>query len=145
MIIFDVETDGLLEEATKIHCMVAKDTDLQTVHKAVGHEEVTKLFHDLVAQGHVFAGHNVMGYDLPVLEKVLNLKYEGEVFDTLVASRLIWSNLRELDSRKKVVKPSRSTKVTTENRRTLGMNILPRCWSTVSRMLSLTTGYINVL
>ena len=107
MIIFDVETDGLLEDVTKIHCMVAKDTDLQTVYKAVGHDEVEDLFIELMAQGHVFAGHNVMAYDLPVLEKVLNLKFEGEVFDTLVASRLIWSNLRELDSRKKVVKPAR--------------------------------------
>jgi len=104
MYIFDVETDGLLPEATKIHCLVAIDTDTQLVHKAVGHKEVAELFKEISKQP--LAGHNIMGYDIPVVEKVLGLKHEGEVFDTLVASRLIWSNLRELDSRKKIVKPS---------------------------------------
>ncbi len=47
MYIFDVETDGLLPEATKIHCLVAIDTDTQLVHKAVGHEEVAALFKEM--------------------------------------------------------------------------------------------------
>jgi len=103
MIIFDVETDGLLQDVTKIHCMVAKDTDTQQVFKAVGHAEVTKLFKEISKQ--TLAGHNIMGYDLPVVEKVLGLTHDGEVFDTLVATRTIWPNLRDLDQRKKTVRP----------------------------------------
>ena len=103
MIIFDVETDGLLQDVTKIHCMVAKDTDTQQVFKAVGHSEVTKLFKEISKQ--TLAGHNIMGYDLPVVEKVLGLTHDGEVFDTLVATRTIWPNLRDLDQRKKTVRP----------------------------------------
>ena len=103
MIIFDVETDGLLKEVTKIHCMVAKDTDTLQVFKAVGHDEVTKLFKEISKK--TLAGHNIMGYDLPVVEKVLGLTHEGEVFDTLVATRTIWPNLRDIDQRKKTVRP----------------------------------------
>lgn len=43
-------------------------------------------------------GHNIIGYDFPVLEKLLGFKYQGKILDTLVMSRLANTN-RPLHSR----------------------------------------------
>ncbi len=101
MKIFDIETDGLLEEVTKIHCLVMQDVRTGVTHKFFGEtlaEGIT-----LLSQQPLIGGHNVIAFDIPVLEKLYNFEYTGEVFDTLVASRLIWSNLKEKDLLKRTV------------------------------------------
>ncbi|MCW2286651.1 DNA polymerase I-like protein with 3'-5' exonuclease and polymerase domains [Rhodoblastus acidophilus] len=50
-------------------------------------------------------GHNIIGYDLPLAEKLypwFSISRE-KVVDTLILSRLIWPNLAELDARAKKV------------------------------------------
>ena len=58
---------------------------------------------EILQESESIGGHNIMAYDLPVLEKLYNFDYTGEVFDTLVASRLIWCNLKEKDLLKRTV------------------------------------------
>ncbi len=101
MLIFDIETDGLLQDVTKIHCLVIQDTKTGKVYSYHGESLQEGL--TVLAQAPEIGGHNVIGFDLPVLEKLYGFKYEGEVFDTLVASRLIWSNLKEKDLLKRTV------------------------------------------
>ncbi|MBL4783890.1 MAG: hypothetical protein JKY49_00530 [Cohaesibacteraceae bacterium] len=56
----------------------------------------------ILSEADLIIGHNIINYDLPVLQKLFPwFTYNPEkVFDTLVASRLIWTNLRDVDERR---------------------------------------------
>ena len=101
MLIFDLETDGLLDDVTKVHCVAIQDTDTGKVTRCdptgIGFALAT------LDGAEVIGGHNVMNYDLPVLEKIYGWKPKAKVFDTLVASRLIWPNMKEKDMLKRTV------------------------------------------
>ena len=47
----------------------------------------------------LLVGHNILKFDLPVLQKLFPRQYDikAEIFDTLLVSRLIWTNRKELD------------------------------------------------
>lgn len=96
-LIFDLESDNLYFDVTKIHVIVTYDIE----------EEVYKTFTDplkaieYMEDADELIGHNIIFYDLPVMEKLHGFKFKGKVTDTLVISRLIWTNLAELDSRRK--------------------------------------------
>ena len=81
--IFDIETDEL--NATKIWCLVAKEVDGKCYRFGPDEiEEGIKLLQD----ADTLIGHNIIGFDLPVLKRLCNFKYTGNVVDTLVMSRL---------------------------------------------------------
>ena len=92
---FDIETDNLLEECTKVHCIVLKDIDTEKVLTLSVDEAIDKL-----TNAKLIIGHNIIKFDIPVLEKLYNFKTKAEVFDTLVATRLIWSDLMESDMKR---------------------------------------------
>ena len=83
-VIFDIETEGL--EGNTIHCIVAK---------VIGGE--TYLFPpdklqegaDLIESADVLIGHNIIGFDIPVLKKHFDLTLTNHIEDTLVVSRLV--------------------------------------------------------
>ena len=81
MIVFDVEADNLLEDATKIHCLsyTADGSSPTTLFK---YDDMRKLL--LSQQGLI--GHNIIGYDIPLLEKLLGIKIKARLFDTLPMS-----------------------------------------------------------
>ena len=82
-LIFDIETDDL--NATKVWCIVAKEVDGKSYRFTPDEiEDGIKL----LEQADTLIGHNIIGFDLPVLEKLYNFKYSGKVIDTLVMSRL---------------------------------------------------------
>ena len=82
-IIFDIETDDL--NATKVWCIVAKEVDGKSYRFTPDEiEDGIKL----LEQADTLIGHNIIGFDLPVLEKLYNFKYNGKIIDTLVMSRL---------------------------------------------------------
>ena len=101
MIVFDIEADNLLDEVATVHCIVMQDTETGEVWKY----DPTQLEEGLakLKSADAIGGHNIMAYDLPVLKKLYNFDYYGQVFDTLVASRLIWPNLKEKDMLKRTV------------------------------------------
>ena len=92
---FDIETDNLLEVCTKIHCIVLKDIDTEQVLTLSTDEAIDKL-----TNAELIIGHNIIKFDIPVLEKLYNFKTKAKVFDTLVATRLIWSDLMESDMKR---------------------------------------------
>ena len=59
----------------------------------------------LLKQAELLIGHNIQGYDIPALEKVFGFKCDSELFDTLLCSRLIWTNRQEADYKFKEVPP----------------------------------------
>ena len=68
MLIFDIETDGLLDTTTRLHCIAIHDTVTgQTI--GYGAEEAEKGVNRLRAallQGRQITGHNIIAFDIPV-------------------------------------------------------------------------------
>ena len=94
MIIFDIETNGLLDDLDRVHCLVLKDTSTNKV------ETYTDNIQDglkRLEQADCIVGHNIIKFDLPALKKVYDFNYKGKLRDTLVLTRLIWSDIKERD------------------------------------------------
>lgn len=91
MIVFDLESDGLLDIATKIHCAVFYDIekDLFTEFTPANIGDMP-YFLDKCPQ---LSGHNCVCFDLPLIEKVLQKRYTEVVFDTLLAARILFPDL----------------------------------------------------
>ncbi len=85
-IILDIEANGLRPDT--IWCIVAKEVEYGTTNVFIG-EDIFE-FADWVRLNNIthICGHNIIGYDLPVLERLTGFKWEKAVQDTLVMSRL---------------------------------------------------------
>lgn len=84
MIVFDCETDGFLEEATKIH-VLSFTRDGKTYHSLSDYQDMKKL----LAEEKILVGHNIVRFDVPVLEKILGIKIKSKLYDTLPMSWVI--------------------------------------------------------
>jgi DNA polymerase-1 len=96
-LVFDLEANGLYWEASLIHCLVAKDLDTGDLHK-FGPDKVEQGLRLLMEADNVI-GHNVIGYDIPVITKLypwFSIPRE-RVIDTLILSRLIFTDLSDRD------------------------------------------------
>lgn len=104
MLLFDIETNGLLDETTVLHCMAICDTDTGVIDgygPAQVHQGVERLMTAL-KKGVPIGGHNIINFDIPALSKlypyfVVSRKQRPLVIDTLILSRLIYSNLEQSD------------------------------------------------
>ena len=96
-LIFDLESDGLYDDATQVYCIVCHDIVLNKIYR-YGPEDITKALEHLLSAD-VLIGHNIMFYDIPLLSKLHNVIFNCKVIDTLVCTRLIWpkETLLELD------------------------------------------------
>tara|TARA_B100001250_G_scaffold121601_2_gene103197 strand:- start:33 stop:1763 length:1731 start_codon:yes stop_codon:yes gene_type:complete len=84
-LVFDIETDDL--KATKIHCLVAQDIDSGTIYKYP--PDKLQEGYELLSQADKLIGHNIIGFDIPMVEKFGDVKLSHKpVVDTLVMSRL---------------------------------------------------------
>ena len=104
MLVFDLETDGLLPQVTKVHCLVVYDTDTDTTHiyNDEGREcEPIIRGVTLIMEADRIVGHNIINYDIPVLKKLYGFfEPEGEVIDTLLLSRLYHPNMIQIDKKR---------------------------------------------
>lgn len=120
-LLFDLETDNLLEACTTIHCGVIIDMVSQEVREYRPHE-IENLFWDLLEADELW-GHNIIAFDIPVLFKMADkfLTKEGDagfgkgfewieafkekfhgkegikVIDSMVLSRLVYSDIKAMD------------------------------------------------
>ena len=80
--VFDIETDGLLDEVTKIH--VFSYTIISGENSKSGSlYDYQEIITFLLSQ-EVLVGHNIIRYDIPVLEKILGIDLSSkEIIDTL--------------------------------------------------------------
>jgi DNA polymerase I-like protein with 3'-5' exonuclease and polymerase domains len=83
--------------------MVFKDIETQKVY-SYNPDQINEGL-NLLKKATLIIGHSIMGFDLPAIEKVTGYKYKGEILDTLLCSRLIWSNMTEVDYAKKNLPP----------------------------------------
>ena len=101
--IFDLEADGLLDTATQVWCGVFKNIETGVVRKFS--PEDPYFLHNMLKfmDGcQTLIGHNVLGYDFPLLEMLYGYKYKGEKIDTLIQSRMLKPK-RPVPDRKSVV------------------------------------------
>ncbi len=96
-LVFDLEANGLYYDASVIHCLVAKDLDTGDLHK-FGPDKVEQGL-KLLMQAELIIGHNVIAYDIPLASKLYTwfAVPRERVVDTLVLSRLIFTNLSDRD------------------------------------------------
>lgn len=119
-LIFDLETDGLLDTMTKVHCVVMKPylKDVMAVYVAPAHqsrakkwaEGVTgidcivvrdfsqlatlKILHVPAIQYYNWVAHNSLGFDIHVLKRFFGISLSlDETIDTLAMSRFLYPDL----------------------------------------------------
>ncbi len=98
-LIFDLETDGLLDEGTKIHCLVIKDLDTGQVRSYTDQsDDAFENGLDRLYAADCIIGHNIIKFDIPFIQKLYpNWRPKGEVRDTLVCTRLVWAHIGDFD------------------------------------------------
>lgn len=101
-LIFDIETNGFLEDVTKLHCLVIKNSETGNVYTCHNGIEASCSIENglkLLMKGETIVGHNIIKYDIQVIQKLYPwFKVdESKVVDTLVLTRLIYSDLKERD------------------------------------------------
>ena len=91
LLVFDIETDGLLDECTQVFVLICQDPNSGTVYTFTDHDDRYPSITDgltFLGNASALIGHNIIGFDLPALEKIYGWKYEGRVFDTWVISQV---------------------------------------------------------
>lgn len=89
-LVFDIESDGLLDTISKLHCLVIKEVN-GTVHDfadQAGHRPISEGL-EMLDRAPLLIGHNIAEYDIPAI-KIVHPSFNprAEIRDTLVMSRL---------------------------------------------------------
>jgi len=99
-LVFDLESDGLYDNVTVIHCIVIYDIQTKQVHHYRPDNISAAINH--LATADVLIGQNILFYDIPVLQKLFpdTAKFRGRIIDTLICTQLIWPKevLYDLDT-----------------------------------------------
>lgn len=104
MLIWDIETDGLLDTVSKLWCLSIYDTETDRLD-SYSPADVTKgveRLSEALQQDIPICGHNIINFDIPALEKLYSwfkvpFNKHYLVHDTLVMARLIYSNIDTID------------------------------------------------
>ena len=115
-IVFDLETNGLINDATRIHCV--------SLHWC--EEDFTESFNDekyadspkelpmgssysittalsWLEVADVLIGHNIINFDLPIIKRLYPwFDFNGDIIDTLLLSRLYHPNLLDIDKKRNI-------------------------------------------
>jgi DNA polymerase I-like protein with 3'-5' exonuclease and polymerase domains len=112
LLIFDIETDGLLDELTKVHTLhiLDKATGVRTRYNEGFFADGSPAPRDgsiadglqLLAQADEVCGHNIINFDIPAITKVypwFKLKLTCVVHDTVIYAPMIWPDIKERDAK----------------------------------------------
>ena len=103
--ILDLESDGLIPQMTKVHCIVLKNIEDGTLISCAdqpGYHSLESAL-DCISEADLLVGHNIIKFDIPALKKIysgLELKPTCQFYDTLITSRLFWPELDGVDRAK---------------------------------------------
>ena len=103
-LIFDLETNGLLYDVTRIHCLGIYDTETnQTlVYNDEGDTEPIVRGLQRLEDAKLIVGHNIINYDIPVIRKLYPwFNSSGSTLDTLVLSRICHADILKTDQKRK--------------------------------------------
>jgi uncharacterized protein YprB with RNaseH-like and TPR domain len=102
-LVFDIETDGLYDDVTCIHCIGVYDlnTKQTLVYNDTGNTEPITKGIQLLEDADCIIGHNIIGYDIPCIRKLFPwFNHTGTVLDTLVLSRIYHADILKVDQRR---------------------------------------------
>ena len=112
---FDLETNGLLNDATRIHCAALywyEDDRVETFNDEAYGDGTYDIKEDAPMGGNyavhtalqwletadVLIGHNIIGFDLPIIKRLYPwFNPSATIVDTLLLSRLYHPNLLDID------------------------------------------------
>ena len=106
MLVFDLETDGLLNDATQIHCVAIYDTETnqtsvyndQCPGQGMSNPVVRGI--QTLEDSDCIVGHNIIGFDLPIIRSIFSwFNPSGSCVDTLLLSRLYHPNMMAIDQK----------------------------------------------
>jgi DNA polymerase I len=88
--VFDLETNGLYDEVTTIHCLVLHDLNRDQTFTYGPDSIAAGLEH--LATADVLIGQNILFFDIPVIRKLYPFYTfaAARIIDTLITTRLIW-------------------------------------------------------
>ncbi len=98
-LVFDLESNGLLDQLDRIHCLCLKDIDTQQTYSFAPSEVETGV--KMLMEADLIIGHNVISFDIPALKKVypwFKIR-KSRVRDTLIMSLLLYPDLSDRDQR----------------------------------------------
>ncbi len=96
-LVFDLETDNLLKDCTTVHCAAVQDLDSDYSELFVndGNGRIGQFLDLISGADHTLIGHNIITYDLPVLEKLYDWKPDNEqkIEDTFILGQLLFPDM----------------------------------------------------
>ncbi len=105
MLVFDLETNGLLHDLTRIHCLSIYDSETDKIESFNDERNNQYPIHEGLSRLAVadwIIGHNICGFDLPCIRSLYQFfKPPKQILDTLLLSRLFHPNLLEIDWKRK--------------------------------------------
>lgn len=91
-IVVDIETDGLMDTATKIHCLCYQNLETGVSGSLTDYEEIRNW---LSQPDLILIGHNIIRYDIPILKKLLGIEIKAELIDTLPLSWALYPQYKK--------------------------------------------------
>lgn len=120
---FDLETNGLLDEVSVVHSLVLQEgetiysyCDFAPTGFRKDPSDPTKIDDGIrhLAQATKLIGHNIIGYDIPVLRKLYpDLHLTDNVEDTMILTRFLFGDIKDRDftERERDIKADRAPKL----------------------------------
>lgn len=90
----------MLRQGSQLHCLVIRNLADDSLPPLVFDTVQNNIQEGLqmLSDASLLVGHNILGYDLPLLEEIYpNFKCKENFSDTLIASRLFFSTLTDTD------------------------------------------------
>ena len=105
-LVFDLEANGLLHDATKIHCIAIYDSETKETTSyndecpGKGMSDSVVRAVQFLEQADYIVCHNIIAYDLPVIRRLYPFfNFTGTVVDTLILSRCYHNNIIDIDKK----------------------------------------------
>jgi hypothetical protein len=102
-VIFDIETDGLYDQCTRIHCVGIQDVETGEtfVYNDQGTKPPISQAITLLETVDYAIGHNIINYDVPMIQKFYPWFTPPRLLDTLVMGRIIHPDIKDLDFKRR--------------------------------------------
>lgn len=98
--VFDLESDGLLADLTKVHCLVLGDIDTGEIISCADQPGYHPIAYglEMLSSADLIVGHNSLRFDVPAIKKVYpGWQSTATHRDTLVTAWMLWSDLEDKD------------------------------------------------
>ena len=96
-LVFDIEANGLYEDATTIHCICGKYLDQEGIFSkfSLYSDHLTADYITKCFSGKKIIGHNIINYDIPMIKKfygvdLIELVGIENIVDTYILSQLLY-------------------------------------------------------